>query len=208
MSKKQYRVIRGFQGVAQVDSISITDPVLKQAILFHLINQIDSGGIDKLLENGVSPDFIDDLRKRQARDLGRAVLHPDVRMAVHIDTKHVMSCLTRIDRQRQDSALMEYFIVNGASAGMMHALFKISKAELANTRADLNAAGRVQNGRTKLPPESVRDDIHHDWESILKKNPNAIIRERLYLLHQRYPEYSINSVCAAIKEFNDLLASN
>jgi hypothetical protein len=53
-------------------------------------------------------------------------------------------------------------------------------------------------------PESIRDDIHLVWQQILKTNRNGLLREQLFALHQQFSSFGINSIWAAIGEYNDL----
>lgn len=184
-------------------AIQITDPSLKQAILAHFIDQIDHGGMDKLLAAGVHPSFIDEIRTRPTRDLGYAARHAEVRIEASIDAGRIMGCFMRIDDSRKAETLKEYFINHGASANLLREMFHVSKAEVFSLRQVLNSKSKG-HGRTKLPPESIRDAIYSTWSSIKSEFVNEQAREQLYRLHQQFKAYNLSQLWASIDEYNKL----
>ena len=98
--------------------IEIKDPVLKRLLLEHLIEQMDQGGLDQLLESGVWPEVLDSLRQRTARDLLQVSIM-DIKLGFNVDSAGVMEAFTRLDAVRRDNELKEYFVIAGASPEVM-----------------------------------------------------------------------------------------
>jgi hypothetical protein len=185
-------------------AIPVTDPALKLAILAHMIEKIDGGGLDELLAAGVSPAFIDDLRRRQARDVGHAARQAICRVEVIVDTAQVQQCFDRIDQTRRDEQIKEYFIRHGASSTLLRNLFKLSKSAVNELRQALGLEQETPVGRPRLPEEAVRDQIHVVWQQIRTAKPHASTREQFHQLHQRLNEHHPNVLWAAIEEFDAL----
>ena len=53
--------------------LRIINPLLKRLLLEQIVEQIDGGGLDELLQAGFSAEFLDMLRHRPARDLIKLV---------------------------------------------------------------------------------------------------------------------------------------
>lgn len=183
--------------------LAINDPTLKRFVLEHLVQQVDLGGLDKLLAAGFSPELLDDLRKRPLRDFVHAVQSEDVVINVSIDTQRLSACLWMCDRKRRDDMLTEYFVRNGASIVMLRTMFTMPKQELQRLRVELDMAEKATNGRPRLPPTSVRDYIHNAWHEICRQFADEPERERLWRLHQKFPAYSLSSIHRCTDEFSE-----
>lgn len=185
-------------------TIPVTDPALKQAILAHMIEKIDSGRLDELLAAGVHPSFLDDLRHRQARDVGHAARQAICRVEVCIDPKQVKTCFDRIDQNRRDEQIKEHLVRHGASSTLLRILFKLSKATVNELRQTLGLEQDTLAGRPRMPEESVRDQIHGVWHQIQKSTPHASLREQFFQLHQQFSVLHPNVVWAAVEEYDAL----
>lgn len=184
--------------------LNIEDPTIKRLVLEHVMEQADSGGLDKLLVSGFCPELIDDLRSRPLRDFSRAVQFDSLSIKVSIDTQKLTSCLYMHDRARRDEMLKEYFVRHGASIILLRTLFTLSKQELQRLRVDLDLAEKAITGRPRLPPTSIRDHIHNEWHAISHTFKDEPERERLWRLHQKFPAYSIASIHRCTDEFKEL----
>lgn len=185
-------------------SMTITDPIVKQTILSHMIDQIDHGRMDELLASGIDPRFIDELRQRRVRDLGFAARSDQLTFEVQFDPVRMKTCFARIDLLRRDQQMMEDFIRAGASCDLLRQLFRMSKSEVGEYRKQLHDAVQVQ-GRTKQIPERVRDEIHQVWSKMIR-DTTASNRDQFYALQQRYPDYHVNSLWLAVREYDELAA--
>lgn len=183
---------------------SISNPTVKRMVLDHLIEQMESGGIDRLLEGGFSPALIDDLRGRPTRDFFHASQFDGLAIQVTIDERKLMSCLSMRDRARRDEMLKEYFVRNGASISLLRTLFTLSKQELQRLRMELDLTEKTTNGRPRLPPTAIRDLIHSEWHEICHAFTAEPERERLWRLHLKFPLYSLASIHRCTDEFKEL----
>ena len=183
---------------------NIINTTIKRMVLEHLVEQVDSGGLDTLLASGFSPELIDDLRKRPTRDFFHAAQFEGLAIKVSIDTQKLKTCLWMRDRARRDEMLKEYFVRHGASIILLRTLFTLSKQELQRLRIELDLTEKATNGRPRLPPTAIRDQIHSEWHAICLTFKDEPERERLWRLHQKFPTYSIASIHRCTDEFKEL----
>lgn len=183
---------------------NIINTTIKRMVLEHLVEQVDSGGLDSLLASGFSPELIDDLRKRPTRDFFHAAQFEGLAIKVSIDTQKLKTCLWMRDRARRDEMLKEYFVRHGASIILLRTLFTLSKQELQRLRIELDLTEKATNGRPRLPPTAIRDQIHSEWHAICLTFKDEPERERLWRLHQKFPTYSIASIHRCTDEFKEL----
>lgn len=182
-------------------SLQITDPWIKHAVLSMLVERIDAGGIDELLQAGFTGTFLDAVRHRPARDLIKIAEVPQLDIRVRFDEQSVLNQLTRLDMMRRDAALREYFVINGAPRRLMCDLFRMSSEEVRQLREQLLPPDR-QSGRAKLPPVEVRDEIHQRWQEIGREYANHSLREQFYRLHQGFAHLRIDAICLTLGEFD------
>lgn len=171
-------------------------------VLSEFIRLIETAnGLDNLLNMGCDAELIDQLRNRSARDL-LSLSNRSSGFTVNFYPKELLSHLNGIDRQRRDDEMCEYFVIHGASRQLLCKLFKRTADEIRRMREMLVGRGSV--GRTGLPKSlKVRDEIHQAWHSIIKDSPDQSQRYWLYELHQKFPNYSIETLCSTLKEFED-----
>ena len=186
--------------------IQITDPTLKQAIMTHMIDRIDRGGMDDLLAAGVDPDFIDELRRRSVRDLGEISRSDQLQLGVQIDPSVTRTCLARLDMRRRDQELMESFIRMGATADLLHKLFRMSKADFHSYRRMLTQGDSgFSCGRTRQIPEAERDEIHRVWSKLTADGTRSF-RDCFTELFKQYPDVHVNALYLAVREYDELAA--
>lgn len=184
--------------------IEIKDPVLKRLLMEHLIEQMEQGELDTLLECGVWPEVLDSLRQRTARDLLQ-ISTMDIKLCFTIDSAGVQDAITRLDAVRRDNELKEYFVIAGASPDVMAKLFKLTADQIRVLRDVLCTNDRPTGGRPRLPEIRVREQIHHSWCQLAQDQPEASLRERLYQMHQQHRDMPINSLWAVLNEFDSLV---
>ncbi|GKS96788.1 STY4526/YPO1902 family pathogenicity island replication protein [Acidovorax sp. SUPP2825] len=185
--------------------LAITNPMLKRMLLEHLVEHMDQGGFDALLTAGFTPEFLDSLRHRPARDLiNIAQTELDIRVA--LPQRAIAACLQRLDWQRRDAHLREYFIRHGASRQMVCQFFKLTADEFRDLRELLVPDG-VPSGRPSMPSERLRDEIHRVWHEMERSGEHPTLRERIYALHQRFPDLRIQALHATVTEFDEDVAT-
>ena len=182
--------------------LQITNPLLKRLLLEQIVEQIDGGGLDELLQAGFSAQFLDMVRHRPARDLIKLSELPALDFKVYIKEEAIMGYLGRLDVMRRDQAMREYFVRNGTPVRGMCDFFRLSADDVRALRAQL-LPPEEQNGRNRMPPPSVRDRIHQRWDLIQKEMAGAPLREWMYALHQSFPDIRIDALCRSLNEFDE-----
>lgn len=171
-------------------------------VLSELVKLIDTEtGFHQLLQIGCDAELIDQLRHRSVRDL-LSLATRTRGFIVNVTPDELLNQLGSIDRQRRDDELCEYFVLHGASRQMIAKLFKRSAEEIRKLREVLIGSSSV--GRASMPKDTnVRDAIHRTWHEITQKNTEDSLRNWIYELHQKFPDYSIESLHSTIREFDD-----
>lgn len=183
-------------------TVRVDDSFLVGAMLQFIVGVIDTEqGLDQLLQQGCSADLLDNLRQRKARDLREVA--PGLRsVQITISAADLDGALHRIDRVRQDQELFEYFVLNGASRGMICELWKKTHEEVTAMRKTLLPDGSGNPGRAPLPKDpTVREAIHRAWHA-LEADADLSQRERIFQLHQQFPDFLIDSLVSTLSEFD------
>lgn len=182
--------------------VSVNDDSFVSAALQIVVKLIDTdAGLDQLLHLGCSASLLDDLRNRKARDLVEVASRLRS-MQIWISPSEIEGELHRLDRTREDQTLFEYFVIHGASRHMICDLWKRTHEEVTSMRKALLPGGSASAGRTPLPKDpAVREAIHVAWDVITKADPEASQRQKLYRLHQRFEDYSIDTLVSTLDEF-------
>ena len=182
--------------------LEVTNPLLKRLILEHIIEQIDGGGITELLQAGFSAEFLDELRGRSARDLIRLSEFDALAFRVSLPEPLVGQFLARVDVSRHSAERCEYFVRHGASVRMVCDLFRMSAADVRTLRGQL-LDPEMRAGRQGMPCDEVRDRIHERWHELIRVQPDIPLRERIYRLHQSFPDLSIDALSRTLNEFTN-----
>ena len=182
--------------------LHIINPLLKRLLLEQIVEQIDGGGLDELLQAGFSAEFLDMLRHRPARDLIKLSESETLNFQVAIHEPSVAGFLQRLDAMRRDAFMREYFVRHGAPVRVVSEFFRMSAEDVRALRAQL-LPPQDQQSRQRMPAPDVRDRIHEFWHDISREAPDAPLRERMYRLHQSFSDIRIDALCRSLNEFND-----
>lgn len=181
-------------------SFEVTDAVLKQALLTHFVQQIESmpQRMDELLVGGVSGELIDHLRSRATvTELCRVAAFNRPGFTVMFDDRALLMCFEQTARFMRDEQIKEYLARNGASIDRLSAWYSLSLADAGALRAAL--APPRASGRTKLPDFKLRDAIHLAWAEIPSSRPE---REAYYELHQQFQDLSVDALYKVVHEMD------
>lgn len=179
------------------------NPQLIFLVLTEVIRVIDTDhGLDQLLSEGFSPELIDKLRRRDARDL-LDLSNKLGKVSVNLSAIEMLVQLDGIDRRRRDDEMCEYFVKHGAQRSLLTKLFKRTPEEIRRLR---ELVGGGSAGRTKLPKEfDTREHIHVVWLDIKQRSqPAESLRDWLYALHQKFKDFSIDTLYSTVKEFEGI----
>lgn len=178
--------------------VPIKDKHIRRLLLVYLINQIEEGDFQPLLDAGIEPELLEALRQRSVRDILRLAEMP-LNLSVSVDSADLSVAFNRLDAITRDRCVIEYHIRHGAPTELMVRAFKLSSAELRALREAL-CADSGSRGRPQLPPEAVRDAIHKAWAEIVTEYDE---KQRFMILHRRFSQYSIGSLWHAVHEFDE-----
>lgn len=180
-------------------TIPVDDDGLKRALLDYLIRMIADGHIDPLLEAGLSPELLDDLRNRPVRDIQK-VAQMSLGVMLKLEPTSLSTALMRLDAMTRNQVLLEYYIKNGAAPDLLTRLFKVSDADQRALR-EMLCGDSGRRGRPAMPEPSEREAIHATWSRLegVSEDP----REQYFMLHQAHPDHSIATLWAVVHEFAD-----
>ena len=187
--------------------IPVTKPMLARMLLEDLIEQSNEDmetAVRRFHAAGITPELIDNLRRRPVQDIVEITTHPEsLGITYSIDAKRINGYFALIDMRKRDGELgdFEYFVKNGAEQNFICRLFGKSIEEVREL------ASLFPKASSKMPPdESLRDEIHEVWAHLCS-NANMDIRQRIRELHQVFPDWSIASLLKTINEFTEFKSS-
>ena len=187
----------------------IEDAEVRWAIMKYLADRIDAGEVEPLIAAGLAPELVGALRHRSLRDLTRVAQDASVGFHLQIDGQRLTLAFLRLDAMLRDRELLEHFVRHGAPTPVLTRLFRVSHRELRALRRPLRRPQCERGGRPNLPGAATRERIHAAWAELAaagKTDASERIRERerLYALHQRFPDYTIGALWSVLNEFGDL----
>lgn len=182
--------------------VAIKDPIIKTLIVEDLLQQAqaDAGSLER---QGLDPNWIKNYLGEEARELMRASLrssqYADVEFVVTISEAQINHAISRAADEKRVKQLTEYFVRHGASITMLRKMFKMGKHEIQAAKQLLSTEHKL--GRPQMPSPFVREEVHQQWDKIVKANTEMPIREHLYLLHQAFQKFSLATLWQVINEF-------
>ena len=185
--------------------IKVTDPNVKSLSILQMLEKLGQGDRDRLIEAGVRPESLDKLRSLHIGSLLRLVHLDFPEVHFRIAEESIATGLDTLQRQSEDYDDLAYFIQNGASQTMLNHLFRFSMDVIQHYRKFL--AKDTKPGRTSMPNIRVREEIQLYWYSIDDGDfvVSSSLRKKLRLLHQKFSDYSSDTLYATINEFGDVL---
>lgn len=180
----------------------ISDPTLKQALLAHLVQQLESNPecLDQMIMSGVSGSLIDHLRSRAtAAELCRVSGFSRPDFTLTFDDKALMSCFEQSARVMRDEQVKEYLARNGATTEQLSTWYSMARSDADALRIALASNRSV--GRPRLPPSDIRDAIQAAWCAIA--SPEKSERDSYFELHHKFPDLNINALYQVVHEHDD-----
>jgi len=187
-------------------SVDVTNPLLTAALLSEVVRLIDTAnGLDQLLQQGCDPALLDEIRNSKVRDMREIAAKVKTFRCV-FSPRELAGELRKLQLVREDQELCEYFIRHGANRNIVADLWNMTFDDVAAMRRVLLPGGGASAGRPQLPRDfAVREAIHQAWSEILKAHPEETResrRRRVYLLHQRFSDLTIDTLHCTITEFD------
>ena len=183
-------------------TIPIDDPTVCIGLIALIVKTIETPeGIDKLLEDGCDPRIVDALRHLKARDLIEIAARMKGGFQCSFNAPDLGAEVSRLAAVRNDQALCEYFIRHGASRKLVADLWRLSLDEVTRLRGLLSTDSVVDPQRPR--DQHVREEIQNAWYEIQASQADLPLRTRIYMLHQRFLNLSIDAVYSIATEFDD-----
>ena len=175
-------------------TVAISDPALKRVLLQHLLDQEQTTLPDDLA------GFLSELRQRPMQDFLALTSARTLQVRVYLGG--VAPSLQHLEAQNDEETLLAYFVMHGASRGLLRRLFSITVLKASELS---KAAGHSTTGRSRRPNFKVCDQIHESWHAIQASMKGAPLRNRLHVLHQQFPALKIREIEAVLNEFGGIL---
>ena len=175
--------------------LPLSDRTLRLVVLHHLALREAEGKGEDLHCAGLAAEQLAELRELSAVDLYRLAGMREVAIAISVDAVGLRAGLHTLASINESQALETYFLRHGASARMMHALFKMRHKVTRQRRRELGAWR--PGGRFCLPDPPTRERIFQSWCELDEANP----RLRYLRLHQSFPHFSLAVLETAVREF-------
>jgi hypothetical protein len=188
--------------------LPITDVGLKTALLATLIERLETGDIEPLIRLGIPAEDLEGLRRLSAADLMRFASHHQLNISYHISPTAIAQALHALKVQSTYEVELEAFIQAGASLSMLRQFFRGGREQVKLYRMML--APYKQSGRSSLPIEGKRDDIHQVWntlksrymiDSIHNLKSNSASRKALLELQMQFNDLTLEAIFAVLHEF-------
>ena len=165
--------------------LHLRDPHVRLVVLSHLAWCAAAGAKADLLEAGIDEALVQRMRAMSVEDLIDLAEVPWLPLHVVFDFSRVEAALRAVSLQKEAKSLELYFVRNGASSRMLHALFRTTVKKTLRRRRECGSW--LPPGRARLPEAAVQDQIIRVWSALQEQDP----RMRYYKLHREFPELAI-----------------
>ncbi len=168
---------------------------IQAAILYHAIQVVESGdleAINNLIDLGFLPEQLDKLRHLPTMEVARLITDDKPLVHISVDSDRINKAFKAHSQGKKDAEMQDEFIRRGASASMMHQLFRMSRKQVSAQRALLGV--KPEDGRPSLPSEKIQHNIYHTWKALKHSN----IRQRYLELNEAFPNIPLAVLYAVV----------
>lgn len=170
---------------------------LTNSLLHYLIDMIERGEYQTLIDQGMTLKTLDAIRAMPASDIARLVsLRPTI-FSVVINPAEVENSLRLLDYQQTQNERLAYFIQHGASAKMVLRVLKVTREVHDAFKSSLRP--QVKPGRPPMPNSKQREAILTDYFDFIKKTDDT--SAAWIELHQKYSVFSLAALYNVVNEF-------
>jgi hypothetical protein len=178
---------------------TIESPSAQLLLVALLVGVADTsgGGLGSTPANRLaSARLIERLKRLSLAELERAATNGSLELVVRLDADRVAWSVQAAARTREERALLEYFVRQGASRELLRDLFGASRQRVAELRRALRL--RSTQGRPKLPSRKERESIEATWARLGSgtADPRSTYRE----LHRAFPHHTLAALAAVVRE--------
>lgn len=171
---------------------------IQAAFVHFLIQRVESGDlafIEQLTGFGFSAEQIDRLRALPSCELVRLFREDRPLIDIRGNGQNLEKAFKALKSDRSEGEQQAEFIRRGASASMMHQLFRLSRNQLATFRTLIGVSSN--KGRIKLPDETTQLDIIDNWHAL---RTHSNVRQRYLALQDRFPAIPLSTLYAIISK--------
>jgi Protein of unknown function (DUF2857) len=166
--------------------ISVKDETLNRVIAVQLIEWIERGRHNEVIQAGIPPQMVDRLRAMSMPNLLMFGRQLKGAFEVKINVPQFVAAFAQVDRIMHEDDLFAYFASHGATAPMLREVFKADESRISWARRSLPEGKRIA-GRPKLPDEGIQEQIFLAWV----KHQAVPLRERYMKLHEEFPQFEL-----------------
>ncbi|MGT2452335.1 STY4526/YPO1902 family pathogenicity island replication protein [Cupriavidus basilensis] len=175
--------------------IQISSPNLRVMVILQLMEHLERGNLAPLVQAGLDPAQIDQLRALQSADIVRLGQMDQPVIGVLVDPDGLDLAFSTLRARAEQEELLFYFVANRASIAMLRRFFTLSRDMIDGYRASYASERRV--GRPSLPDADTREEIHRSWAALRESTD---LRVRYRKLHQQFHAYSLETLYAVVNE--------
>jgi hypothetical protein len=168
---------------------------IQAAVIYHAIQVVESGDLDainNLIELGFLPEQLDRLRHLPTMEVARLITDDKPLVHISVDASRVEKAFKALSQGKKDAEMQDEFIRRGASASMMHQLFRMSRKQVSAQRALLGV--KPDDGRPSLPSEKLQHDIYRTWRALKHSN----VRQRYLEVSEAFPNVPLAVLYAVV----------
>ncbi len=151
--------------------------------------------LDKMRHDNEDANLLDELDSLCLSDLD--IFCRRLPMTVDISLDTFRDALERLHYTRRTDQLLREFVRRGASNGVLHKLFGVSKLQAEQIKSQEGLSGKFI-GRPRLPSGDVRGQIFRKWEELSREEND--LRTRYLQLSDIFPDITISSLHQTIRK--------
>lgn len=193
-----------------LSSVHLDDPTVRfiaLALYAQRFDQIDPSSLQALQRDGVDPVTVDRIRNLSAADLVRlARFSKKESIQITINTGNLVADMNRYEHLRQDEAMFEYFVRNGASLQLIMNLFSKRPTDIKRMQTMLGVV--PPTGRRAIPDDPTRHLILSRWHELRKGlDWPYLARDHYKQMHIEFPAWTISQIESVIATYHSYASS-
>lgn len=194
----------------QLSSVHLDDPTVRfiaLALYAQRFDQIDPASLQEMQKDGFDPVTVDRIRSLSTSDLVRlARFTKKESIQITINTGNLVADMNRYEHLRQDEAMFEYFVRNGASLQLIMNLFSKRPTDIKRMQTMLGVV--PQAGRRAIPDDPTRHLILSRWHELRKGHDwPYLARDHYKQMHVEFADWSISQIESVIATYHAYASS-
>ncbi len=179
-----------------------TDADVQLQLLNLLVRRIEQGHSPKLVEAGLSPQLLDDLRELKHADMARLVEQP-LGLSIMVEAPMLHHQIRVLNAQMSERRTLEYFVAAQAPVALLRQCFRLTKSEITSLRRAMHVADDAAYSPVRAADKRA---IEAHW---LNNTPAAHAEPAELIafwmdLHRRFEHLTLASIYGAVQSFERL----